>query len=67
MGFDQSEPHGLMERQLFDYVTLLGIDLTVSKANRTRFHAGASGHAMTVMGVDLDRACPKKAFFRNSP
>ncbi len=67
MGFDQSEPLGLMERQLFDYETLFGIDLTVSKADRTRLHAGASGHAMTVMGVDLDKhGNPRKWLIENS-
>lgn len=54
MTFDQSAEHGLMEHDLFDYETLFGIDLTVSKADRTRFHAGASCHAMVLMGVDLD-------------
>lgn len=67
MGFDQSESHGMMERQLFDYETLFGIDLTVSKADRTRFHAGSSGHAMTVMGVDLDKdGNPRKWLIENS-
>lgn len=53
MDFDQSLEHGLMKHRLFDYETLFGIDLGISKANRTRFHAGASGHAMALMGVDL--------------
>lgn len=67
MGFDQSEPLGLMEHQLFDYETLFGIDLTVSKANRARLHAGSSGHAMTVMGVDLDKDDkPRKWLIENS-
>jgi len=54
MGYDQSAEHGLMKHRLFDYETLFGIDLTISKADRTRFHAGASNHAMALMGVDLD-------------
>lgn len=53
MDIDQSAKHGLMEHQLFDYETLFGIDLTLGKADRTRFHAGASCHAMALMGVDL--------------
>ena len=53
MDFDQSLEHGLMKHRLFDYETLFGIDLGISKANRTRFHSGASGHAMALMGVDL--------------
>lgn len=65
--FDQSEKHGLMEHQLFDYETLFGIDLTVSKADRTRFHAGASCHAMALMGVDLDKdGRPRKWLVENS-
>ena len=56
MGFDQSVEHGLMKHRLFDYETLFSIDLTISKADRTRFHAGASNHAMALMGVDLDEA-----------
>ena len=67
MNFDQSMEHGVMEHQLFDYETLFGIDLTVSKANRTRFHAGASCHAMTLMGVDLAKdGRPRKWLAENS-
>lgn len=67
MGFDQSEELGLMKDRLFDYETLFGIDLTISKANRTRFHSGASGHAMVIVGVDLDAAGrPRKWLVENS-
>jgi len=54
MGFDQSQELGLMKRRLYDYETLFGIDLSLSKADRTRFHAGASSHAMALIGMDLD-------------
>lgn len=67
MDFDQSGEHGLMEHQLFDYETLFGIDLTISKADRTRFHAGASCHAMALMGVDLaGDGHPRKWLVENS-
>ncbi len=67
MDFDQSQEHGLMEHQLFDYETLFEIDLTISKADRTRFHAGASNHAMVLMGVDLDKdGTPMKWLVENS-
>lgn len=67
MDFDQSAKHGLMEHQLFDYESLFGIDLTVSKADRTHFHAGASGHAMALMGVDLaEDGRPVKWLVENS-
>jgi bleomycin hydrolase len=67
MGFDQSTEHGVMKHRLYDYETLYGIDITISKANRTRLHAGASGHAMALMGVDLDAAeKPRKWLVENS-
>jgi bleomycin hydrolase len=67
MGYDQSTELGLMRHRLFDYETLFDIDLSVSKANRTRFHAGASGHAMALMGVDLDAdGQPRKWLVENS-
>lgn len=53
MDFDHSVELGLMRHRLFDYETLFNIDLSISKANRTRFHSGSSGHAMALMGVDL--------------
>ncbi len=67
MYVDQSERLGLMQHQLFDFETLFGLDLTVSKADRIRFHAGASCHAMVLMGVDLDHGGhPRKWLVENS-
>jgi bleomycin hydrolase len=64
---DQCGKHGLMEHQLFDYEALFGIDLRVSKADRIRFHAGASCHAMALMGVDLAKdGQPRKWLVENS-
>jgi bleomycin hydrolase len=67
MNFDQSSELGLMKHRLFDYETLFDIDLAISKADRTRFHAGASGHAMALMGVDLAAdGRPRKWLVENS-
>ena len=66
MGFDQSTEHGLMEVDLFDYKTLFGIELDMSKADRAVFGAGASDHAMTLMGVDLKEGEPRKWLVENS-
>ena len=66
MGIDQSREHGLMEHQLFDYETLFDLDLAFSKADRTRFNAGASNHAMVLMGVDLHKGKPRKWLVENS-
>jgi bleomycin hydrolase len=67
MDFDQSSELGLMKHRLFDYETLFDIDMGITKANRTRFHSGASSHAMALMGVDLDAAGqPRKWLVENS-
>lgn len=67
MGFDQSAEHGLMAPDLFDYGGLFGIDLSLTKAQRTRFHAGASSHAMALIGVDLAAdGSPRKWLVENS-
>ena len=55
-----------MEHELFDYETLFDLDLTVSKADRTRFNAGASNHAMVLTGVDLHKGKPRKWLVENS-
>jgi bleomycin hydrolase len=66
MGIDQSIEHGLMGPGLFDYDTLFGIEMPLSKAERARFHAGASNHAMVLMGVDLRDGVPCKWLVENS-
>jgi len=66
MGPDQSREHGLMEIELFDYESLFGIEMPLSKATRSRFNAGASNHAMTLMGVDLRDGKPVKWLVENS-
>ena len=66
MGVDQSGEHGLMEHELFDYEALFGVDMPLSKAQRTRFNAGASNHAMVLTGVDLQNGKPKKWLVENS-
>ena len=56
-----------MEHHLFDFEALFGVDLSVSKADRARFHAGVSNHAMALMGVDLDSGGrPRKWLVENS-
>ena len=66
VGIDQSRELGLMQHKLYDFESLFDIDLTLSKADRTRFHAGAANHAMVLMGVDLSNKKPKKWLVENS-
>ena len=55
-----------MEHELFDYEALFGIEMPLSKAQRTRFNAGASNHAMVLTGVDLHNGKPRKWLVENS-
>jgi len=66
MGYDQSTEHGLMAVDLFDYGTLFDLKLDLDKAERSRFGAGASNHAMVLMGVDLKDGKPQKWLVENS-
>jgi bleomycin hydrolase len=67
MKFDHSMQHGILEHQLYDYEALFGLDLLVSKEDRIRFHSGIAGHAMALMGVDLDKdGEPRKWLVENS-
>lgn len=67
MDIDQSNKHGVMQHRLFDYEALFGVDLSLDKAARARFHAGVSNHAMALIGVDLDQdGTPRKWLVENS-
>jgi len=66
VGIDQSRELGLMQHDLYDYESLFDIDLTLSKADRTRFHAGVANHAMVLMGVDLVDGKSRKWLVENS-
>ena len=67
MGVDQSREHGLMEKNLYDYEALFGIEMPFSKLDRARFLSGASNHAMVLMGVDLKKdGSPRKWLVENS-
>ena len=63
---DQSSDLGLMADKLYDYETLFGIDLSISRTDRAIFGAGASNHAMVLMGVDLKDGAPRKWLVENS-
>ena len=66
MSEDQSREHGMMEVDLYDYETLFDVKMDLSKAERSRFGAGASNHAMVLTGVDLKEGKPTKWLVENS-
>ena len=66
MGIDQSTKHGLMEHKLFDYESLFGIKMELTKAQRKRLCAPRAGHMMAIIGADLKKGHPQKWLVENS-
>ena len=66
MGIDQSNKHGLMEHKLFDYESLFGIPMELSKGERKRLCAQRAGHMMAIIGIDLKKGIPQKWLIENS-
>jgi bleomycin hydrolase len=66
VGNDQDREHGIMAMGVYDYETLFDVDLQMSKAERLLAHEGAPGHAMVLMGVDLQNDKPVKWLVENS-
>ena len=66
VGKDQSTKHGLMAGDLYRYGPLFDLDLSISKADRIRYMAGGSNHAMVFMGVDVKDGKPRKWLVENS-
>lgn len=66
VGKDQSSKHGLMAKGLYNYAQLFNLDLELSKAQRVKYRAGASNHAMVFMGVDIRDDKPVKWLVENS-
>jgi bleomycin hydrolase len=66
VGNDQDGEHGIMAMGVYDYETLFDVDLQMSKANRLLTHEGAPGHAMVLLGVDIQDNKPVKWLVENS-
>jgi bleomycin hydrolase len=66
VGNDQDREHGIMAMGVYDYETLFDVDLRMSKAQRLLAYEGAPGHAMVLIGVDLQGDKPVKWLVENS-
>jgi bleomycin hydrolase len=63
---DQSTELGIMAAGLYDYGSIYGIDMDMSKADRALFRNGVRNHGMVLVGVDLDGDKPVKWRVENS-
>lgn len=63
---DQSSELGIMAPGLYDYDSIYGIDMAMSKAERALFRQGTRNHGMVLVGVDLRDGKPVKWRVENS-
>jgi bleomycin hydrolase len=63
---DQDRSKGIMARRLYDYESVYGIGLGLSKAGRLLYRDSTVNHGMTFIGVDLRDGQPVKWLVENS-
>lgn len=63
---DQDRSKGIMARHLYDYESVYGIGLGLSKAERLLYRDSTVNHGMTFIGVDLRDGRPVKWLVENS-
>ena len=66
VGRESDRKKGIMKRGLYDYSSLYGTDLEMSKADRIRYGLGAPSHAMAITGVDVVDRKVRKWLVENS-
>lgn len=66
VGKDQSKEHGIMATEMFDYDSIYGTDMAMTKAQRSLFRESVPNHAMVFIGVDMQDDKPVKWLVENS-
>ena len=66
VGKDQSREHGIMAMELFDYDSIYGTKMAMTKAQRSLFRESVPNHAMVLIGVDMQSEKPFKWLVENS-
>lgn len=63
---DQSAEHGIMADGLYDYESIFGIPIQLTKAQRALYRGSVRNHGMALVGVDLQAGRPLKWRVENS-
>ncbi|MDQ7825588.1 MAG: C1 family peptidase [Candidatus Eremiobacteraeota bacterium] len=63
---DMDRDSGIMRHGFFDYGSLFGIDLSMSKEDRVSYHDSTPSHDMVLMGVDIVDGRVRKWLVENS-
>jgi len=66
VGVNQNSTKGIMADSLYDYETLFGINLKMSRAELALYRQSAPTHAMSLTGVDIQDDKPVKWLVENS-
>ena len=66
VSYDQSSDRGIMADGLYDYESLFGLKIRLSKAERALYRSSVRNHGMTLVGVDLQQGTPIKWRVENS-
>jgi bleomycin hydrolase len=66
VGKNQSREHGIMAMELFDYESIYGTKMAMTKAERSLFRESVPNHAMVLIGVDVNNGKPVKWLVENS-
>lgn len=66
VGKDQDREHGIMAVGLYDYDSIFGVDLKMTKAQRSLYRESTVNHAMVFTAVDLKSEKPVKWKVENS-
>lgn len=66
VGKDQSRDLGIMADGLFDFESLYGVEMEMTKAERSLFRESTVNHAMVLVGVDVREGKPVKWKVENS-
>lgn len=66
VGAENYRKGGVMQPGIYDFASLFGVDLELSKADKIRTFDSSPNHAMVLVGVDTAAAKPRKWRVENS-
>jgi len=66
VGKDQDGERGIMAPDIYDYQSIYGVDLQLSKSDRLLYRESSANHAMVFVGVDTLNSQPTKWLVENS-
>ncbi|HBC46351.1 MAG TPA: aminopeptidase [candidate division Zixibacteria bacterium] len=66
VGKDQDSKHGIMAMSIYDYGSIYGINMDMTKAQRSLYRESTPNHAMVFVGVDIKDDKPVKWQVENS-